>query len=1805
MKTFKRILASLMVAVMVLTAAPLNGFVGLELPELLDFSILSSAAGATEEELGFAMNNYIAGIILNTNLESCAVSDSGKSIASMHLDYYTQLNNVSLSKSFTDALESDTGFMSSVAAWETLTFSPKDIYEESINEIGYYQAILFEILDVAVDYNFVPSIISNSNKHVVSTLKSINELEIKVGEITVDGNTSWSLLDADKQHRIIQATAGRMTELDMRNQSLADFSMIVKACTTVTDFVEKAAQLTALVTLTEDVKTIIGEMYSNCSYINNPKLKTAILEIKTAMESKMESVGTIGLELLASAGKYSMDTFLDIMWGECVSVVLGYLGAGFLIGQVIGRGISNILFATDETIEQFYTMQALEDIETLLCFSVKKLGSKFCSSQSTEDANTFLRSVDLLYNTYKTDFEYAIKFSKIINEKGLWNKVKLFCTGGSDNVEEVKRIANSMNSSMASTLGMLTDIDSYCFYLEYDKPEVFEAYYGGLTDEEMTNRYVEKVRLLTVACPTDVEIYNWQGDLVVSVENNELFLCQPGYYCVIEDDIKYVLTSVEQQMSMKIIGTDEGKMTYTVCEADGEGFKRTMSFDNVKLTDGCEFSTALPKEILVDSKKYNLNTENGNEITCSYDSENENIGGFPPNLLQKVLEAIKYSNNVVDISVFEIPMDKAKDLITMIATKLEIAGYSHSFSYDVIYDSHKNTIAKLNFSFENATESMEPTNLIDAEEYVLTKIKKNTESMNDFDKVIYIHDYLVLNGEYDLELMNIIDTNGTLSDELISNRYDKYALLVNGTGICDTYTQAYKYLLENCGIDCITVSSSDMNHAWNLVEIDNEWYHVDCTWDDPVNDRVGITRYDYFLLNDEEISSKEHYSWKPTTISATSNAFSSIPRGDSDKIAYGEGKWCYYLGEVLYCSDIYGKNPIEISDVQFSAMDIYNGNIYGVKDNVLYRINIEKPEEGYEVVCPFSQSVKSIYIDTHGVLEYYTKAGKSFETINLNKSYEVEGIYLENNTIIIKNGDSIQIQPKAIVNGSPINAFDGSFVWESFDDAIVTVDSAGVLTPNLSGKTTIKISLGKFSVECTVIVEKWEHMICGTLAVGTSWMFDENQSLLYIKGEGLIPDFASEIETPWYKYRNHIKNINISDKITSIGSYSFSHLSNIKELNIPKSIVAINEYALSGCNSLEELSIPFVGLSRTANNTYDAVFGHIFGRSETGVGQYHRLEDGNLYYYTYAIPESLRTVSITDASIIPFGAFHNCSNINKIDINDGVEQIGAYSFASCTGLTDFIVPDTVEYIAEDSFNGCSSLVSITLPFVGSSRTANNTYDSVFGYIFGRCDSSTGIIQYYMSDGSSLSYYYYDVPQSIKTVKITDADYIPFGAFHNCSNVIDFAVNDISVIYGYAFANCSAVKEIEIPDSVLTIYEKAFNGCNSLEKISLPFIGSSREASGTYDAVLGYIFGRANSGTLQYGVVSGTSISGYYYAIPATLKSVTVTDAKKIAVGAFCNCSNLSFLRINDGVTQLSDYSLMGCSGLEELRLPSTFKTLSSDILTDCSNLKKLYMYSRSCTISNSSSCIPRNATIYAYSNSTANKYADQYNRNFVPIDVAISAMTDSGLVVDSVKKIIYGIESGSEDIISKLVVTGEGSAIASTVGTISTGITVTLKDIASIITDVYTVIIFGDVNGDSWYDGQDAIIVDCLANGMLTKEDVSEAVYMAADCNHDGVIDQLDVGLLNQAGALLANVDQSKSAEELLETSSAYVEYLDLIDQSPEIEVEDDEATENEATEDESDDSTPVVENSIFAFISEFIAMLQKLFDFILSFVNV
>ncbi|WP_215189660.1 transglutaminase domain-containing protein [Exiguobacterium sp. s6] len=109
--------------------------------------------------------------------------------------------------------------------------------------------------------------------------------------------------------------------------------------------------------------------------------------------------------------------------------------------------------------------------------------------------------------------------------------------------------------------------------------------------------------------------------------------------------------------------------------------------------------------------------------------------------------------------------------------------------------------------------------------------------LNHFEKVKYVNDYVVLNTAYNLDSY--------------ASPYTPYSILFNGEGVCEGYALTTLLLLEATGVETKYTSGEVETglHAWNLVKIDGEWYHLDKTWNDPVPNQPGKVRYDYFLVS--------------------------------------------------------------------------------------------------------------------------------------------------------------------------------------------------------------------------------------------------------------------------------------------------------------------------------------------------------------------------------------------------------------------------------------------------------------------------------------------------------------------------------------------------------------------------------------------------------------------------------------------------------------------------------------------------------------------------------------------------------------------------------------------------------------------------------------------------------------------------------------------------------------------------------------------------------------------------------------------
>ena len=104
---------------------------------------------------------------------------------------------------------------------------------------------------------------------------------------------------------------------------------------------------------------------------------------------------------------------------------------------------------------------------------------------------------------------------------------------------------------------------------------------------------------------------------------------------------------------------------------------------------------------------------------------------------------------------------------------------------------------------------------------------------------------------------------------------------------------------------------------------------------------------------------------------------------------------------------------------------------------------------------------------------------------------------------------------------------------------------------------------------------------------------------------------------------------------------------------------------------------------------------------------------------------------------------------------------------------------------------------------------------------------------------------------------------------------------------------------------------------------------------------------------------------------------------------------------------------------------------------------------------------------------------------------------------------IYGLDEGFADIASYVTVKdGTGtSAFIPTVNGNGTGSKLEIYTITGALYKTYTIIIFGDVNGDCKSDGMDAVLIGCMANNMGEYDD---SIKYAADVNFDGSVSDAD-----------------------------------------------------------------------------------------------
>ena len=197
---------------------------------------------------------------------------------------------------------------------------------------------------------------------------------------------------------------------------------------------------------------------------------------------------------------------------------------------------------------------------------------------------------------------------------------------------------------------------------------------------------------------------------------------------------------------------------------------------------------------------------------------------------QSAWNAYTYDN----MDIFYIDVEK----LTLTTTTTSIG----SFSTHQVELSNGENISYLKPYFSSTTTISGKLNLLEA---IRQEIKKQLDGYSDYEKIREVHNWLIDNIEYDMDLET-------------KEPYSISGALTEGIAVCEGYARSFKYIMDGLDIPCVLVSGIGTNsngeiesHAWNYVMLDNKWYAIDVTWDDPVIIGNGYipedTKYTHFL----------------------------------------------------------------------------------------------------------------------------------------------------------------------------------------------------------------------------------------------------------------------------------------------------------------------------------------------------------------------------------------------------------------------------------------------------------------------------------------------------------------------------------------------------------------------------------------------------------------------------------------------------------------------------------------------------------------------------------------------------------------------------------------------------------------------------------------------------------------------------------------------------------------------------------------------------------------------------------------------
>lgn len=223
------------------------------------------------------------------------------------------------------------------------------------------------------------------------------------------------------------------------------------------------------------------------------------------------------------------------------------------------------------------------------------------------------------------------------------------------------------------------------------------------------------------------------------------------------------------------------------------------------------------------------------------------------NIYLTVLNALNDFAEEINLSDAKITEESAGKIISYIKIDHpEIFWYRHGATF--YFDSETHIVNRIRFVYcmsrdEAQTRKKKVDTIVDI------FMNSLSDDMSEYEVALSAYEDIIKLVDYDtigLERQSGKIESPEVSDDLRSI----YGVFINRKAVCSGYAKAYQYLLNQCGIECAYVTSD--THAWNLVKLEGDYYHLDVTWGDSSDTKNGknqneTVNYDCFCMTTEEV----------------------------------------------------------------------------------------------------------------------------------------------------------------------------------------------------------------------------------------------------------------------------------------------------------------------------------------------------------------------------------------------------------------------------------------------------------------------------------------------------------------------------------------------------------------------------------------------------------------------------------------------------------------------------------------------------------------------------------------------------------------------------------------------------------------------------------------------------------------------------------------------------------------------------------------------------------------------------------------